>query len=54
MRRNYLVSATRDGITLARLYGGEGGLRPQPFGNPRFTREIAAIPFPVAGFQIQG
>jgi hypothetical protein len=29
-----------------------GGLKPQAFQNPRFTKEIAAIPFTVASFQI--
>jgi hypothetical protein len=28
-----------------------GGLKPQPFSNPRFTREIAAIAFTTASFQ---
>jgi hypothetical protein len=31
--------------------GGEGGLKPQPFKNPRFTRVIAAIAFTTASFQ---
>ena len=32
--------------------GGEGGLKPQAFWTPRFTREIATIAFTTANFQI--
>ena len=40
------------GVTRDSKFGEEGGLKPQPFRNPRFTREIAAIAFTTANFQI--
>jgi hypothetical protein len=33
--------------------GGEGGLKPQAFGNPHFTRQNVAIAFTTASFQIE-
>src|ERR1700688_1975391 len=33
-------------------YGGEGGLKPQASGKPRFTSEFAATAFTTAHFQI--
>jgi len=40
------------GVTRDSKFGEEGGLKPQAFRKPRFKREIAAIVFAVANFQI--
>ncbi len=39
------------GVTRDSKFGEEGGLKPQAFGKPRFTREIPAISFTTASFQ---
>jgi hypothetical protein len=39
------------GVTRDSKFGEEGGLKPQAFGNPRFTSENVAISFTTTSFQ---
>jgi hypothetical protein len=45
------LTCARAAELLEKNSGGEGGLKPQAFGNPRFTRQNAGISFSTASFQ---